>query len=297
MECGAEAFAIERLVITVYIEAILACYDRRNLTLTALAELTTAANRAHASLGITLFDDGSSDGTAESVKLAFPSSRILTGDGNAYWARGMAVAEAAVLEKEATRDDVYILWLNDDVNLDDDSFERISATLAANPGQIIVGAMRDPVTGSITYSGLRRRGLHPLSYRPVAPSERSEFVETLNGNFVLVPIEVAKALKGIDGQFSHAWADVDYGLRARALGVNVIMAPGTYGTCSTNPPLRQISLIADWRRHLGIKGGGNYRSLKRLLQRHYPGSWPVVIAASYSKWWLSALLMRVARKN
>lgn len=137
-------------------------------------------------LGAVLVDDGSGDGTAPSVRRRFPSVAVIEAAGDLYWAAAMARAESeATLQQPA-----YLLWLNDDVTLDPDALERLlDVDRGRGAGRcIVVGALRDPVTGEVTYSGVRRRGLglHPLRVELVQPNSRVITVETFNGNVVLV---------------------------------------------------------------------------------------------------------------
>ncbi|WP_345448847.1 glycosyltransferase family 2 protein [Arthrobacter gyeryongensis] len=276
------------------LHVIVASHNRRRLTLQCLQSLAVAGAESSFDTDIVLFDDGSTDGTAEEVRLNFKNATTIQGSGSAFWAAGMASAESAVLSRPDVEDSDYILWLNDDVELDVDALQRFESILIDNESSIIVGAVRDPNSGVVTYSGLRRAGWHPLSFGRVAPDAMQLVgVESFNGNVVIVPVKQARQLAGIDGGFSHAFADIDYGLRANRIGVSVWLAPGTFGTCPINTPPSRESILTDWRKFTGIKGGGNFRSLTRILKRISPRAWPAYIATTYSLWWLRQILARV----
>lgn len=149
-----------------------------------------------------------------------------------------------------------------------------------------MAAMRDPESGNITYSGFRRAGWHPLSFAMVEPCDHPQPIDTFNGNLVCVPIPVARTLGGIDGEFAHAWADIDYGLRAREAGIPVVLAPGSYGACQRNAPNHSDSILTQWRRHRSRKGGGEPTSIRRLVKRHEPAKWPWAQWASVGLWWI-----------
>ncbi len=261
----------------------MASHNRAQHTLRALADL----ERQHSELyriKTTLFDDGSRDGTPEQVSQLHPAVNMLRGDGSAYWARSMRELENDAL-RHASPDD-YLLWLNDDVSLHPGAVERAYKAAASHSTAIIVGAMRDPVSGETTYSGFKRYGRHPLHYSKADPGSEEIFVDTLNGNFVLVPVTIASRLGGIDGQFSHSWADIDYGFRARDAGVPLVLLDDYVGFCSTNPspPLRPV--LGAWRRFVGPKGAGEPRSLARILRRHGGALWPLYFVATYGLWWV-----------
>ena len=119
----------------------------------------------------------------------------------------------------------------------------------------------------------------------VQPRAEAQAIDTFNGNLVAVPVGVARELGGIDGEFAHAWADIDYGLRAGAAGFAVVLAPGTFGTCPRNEPNYSGSILTRWRRHRSRKGGGQPTSIKRLITRHEPTKWPWAGWASVTLWW------------
>ena len=157
-----------------------------------------------------LVDDGSTDGTAESVVgLKDERINVIRGDGRLYWAKAMRKAwDVAVTRKHDW--DGY-LWLNDDTFLNDGAVQRL---FAANDGQrIVVGDLANG-KGEIVY-GLRDGGM-------------------FTGNCVFVPRKVYERLGMICGEYSHAWADSDYAILARKIGVRVVSA-GVVGYAEGHP--------------------------------------------------------------
>jgi GT2 family glycosyltransferase len=264
---------------------IMACHNRRELTLASVKRAQASADRAKVPISFTVFDDASTDGTAAALSQLPVSLQILAGDGSAFWAKSMAQAESAVL-RDADDDSNYIVWLNDDVQLDEGAFSALIEISAGAPRSVVVGATRDPMTGIVTYSGMRRSRLHPLKFSSLNPTEYPQLVDAFNGNLVLVPAAIARRLGGMDGGFSHALADIDYGLRCGRAGVNVLLAPSTYGTCPRNPPPVRGAVWQDWLAFTGPKGGGNYQSVRRILRKSNPRSWRFFIAATYGLWWI-----------
>lgn len=281
---------------------VIACHNRRESTLQCIQSAHSAAKKANVGMRITLYDDGSRDSTAESVVARFPDTEVLTGTGSEFWAKSMAIAEAAVLNaiRRDNKENPYVVWLNDDVVLDLDAFERLYDLSLKYPGQILVGAMRDPISSAVTYSGLRRSGLHPLSFEVCPMSSIPESVEIFNGNLVVVPAAAAESIGGIDGEYSHAFADIDYGFRAKSKSIGAKLAPGSLGTCARNPIPPLLSITSDWKHFVGPKGAGNPKSMMKILRLAAPRSWVAYYLASYGLWWARRVrvgFLRVSRNR
>ena len=269
------------------LHVLVACHNRRDQTVRALSTFAAAATAVGVNADFTVFDDGSTDGTAEALAaLDFPVVRI-AGDGSAFWSRSMAEAEDHVLR--AYSDGGYVVWLNDDVQLDRDFLEISLAAAKSVPSAVLVGAMRDPDTGGLTYSGYRSVGFHPLRGALVVPNGTLQSIDTFNGNLVFVPTRIARALGGIDGSLSHFGADTDYGMRVRERGLELFLLPRTVGSCAKNPVPPLGPVMEDWRTFLGVKGAGNYNTLKRILQKRHPTTWLGYVFVTYSHWWARRL--------
>lgn len=273
---------------TLPLHVLLACHNRCDLTVRAITAFAHAAMAAGVDADFTVFDDGSTDGTAEALAALDLSITVIAGDGSAFWSRSMAEAEDRVL-REYNDPHGYVVWLNDDVDLDVDFLEIVLAAISEAPSAVLVGPMRDPVTRQLTYSGHRRGGFHPLSFFPVEPNGSLLPIETFNGNLVFVPMKLARALGGIDGTLSHLGADTDYGLRVRSMGFDLYLLPRFVGSCAHNPVRPLGRVVDDWRTFRSAKGGGNYNTLKRILRKWHPHTWQAYIAATYSLWWVRRL--------
>ena len=215
------------------VTAVLACYNRRAKTLACLASLMR--QEGDYDLRIVLFDDGSTDGTAEAVRDAHPGVTILSGNGTAFWAGGMRAAFTAACARPSD----FTLWLNDDVVLVPHALRTLVATAAERERggdrlALVGGAVADPVTGRTTYAGIAR--LHPgrpLRFTPVSPHPtQPRACDTLVGNIVLVPRQTAAVVGGIGEVYRHTLGDLDYGLRVAGAGGWVGLAPGHLGTCA-----------------------------------------------------------------
>lgn len=280
---------------------LMCAHNRREQTLACLRALAASRDVAAVTINVVLVDDGSTDGTADAVRAEFPRVQLLQGDGTLYWCRAMHLAFARALRGGH---DAY-LWLNDDTLLAPEAIARMLATAAerrANFGRpvIIVGTVGHGEStkllpsygGRVAVSRWRR-----TAWRLLTPKERPLALHTMDGNLVLVTAEAARRTGNLDPAFEHAMGDHDYGLRARAAGVVLWLAPGMLGRCAPNPREGgfddgSLSLAERWRRLLSPKGLP-WRSWLRFTRRHAGWVWPLYFAWPYVR----VLLGRAARRD
>lgn len=253
------------------------CHNRRPQTLASLRALHHSAGQAGAPIQVFLTDDGSADGTSDAVMAEFPDTKIIQGSGSMFWAAGMRAAE----DEAVTSKPDYYLWLNDDTVADPEAVAVLLTTSRDLGGCIVVAALRDPTSGVQTYGGRVRVGRHPQRFALMPVSDQVQFADTFNGNLVLIPARVRQAVGPIDGSFPHAYADDDYGLRATELGIPIVQAPNTLGTCARNPP-RQTpdGVVARWHAVQSPKGTP-WSAQARYLRRHGDWWWPALLAAGH----------------
>jgi GT2 family glycosyltransferase len=271
------------------IAVCIAAFNRREKTLLCLSHLRNAFEQTDFKSTIYLLDDASSDGTAEVVAKSFPQIKVLHGDGQHYWAGGMRVAYGEALKNHHD----YYIWLNDDVILDDDSILRAVSTIQDlttehGSSHIIVGAMRDPVLQTMTYSGLvkKPRAL-PWKFTKIAPwPDRARPCDTVNGNFILIPREVAQKIGNIPSAYVQTLADFDFGLTAKRAAIRCWIAPDFLGQCSANETGRNnwkskgLTLREKWiklEHPLGYPFWPNFT----FARRNFPLCLPLLVAAPY----------------
>jgi len=216
---------------------LLTVHNRREITLSCLQALFATTLPKNVDMDVYLTDDGSKDGTAQTVRDAYPGVTVLHGDGSLFWNGGMRLAFGEALRKGYD----YYLWLNDDTQLLAHALESMLGTSMllqdrqVNPA-IVVGTTVDPVSKAPTYAGRNSRSwLRPFYFDLVVAENEPVECDTLNGNFVLIPSAVTKRVGNLDSVFTHGIGDFDYGLRARAAGCSVWVNPGGIGYCKWNP--------------------------------------------------------------
>jgi GT2 family glycosyltransferase len=218
------------------IAVIMTAHNRREKTIASLRSLMAATELAtEVNYHVFLVDDGSTDGTGEAVAALDLSLTITRGNGNLYWNRGMVRAWTSA--SAFGRFDGYLL-LNDDTLLDADALVKLLSVSNDHAHRaIVVGAVRDPDRGLLTYGGVRRTSRwHPGRVARLPLSDEPQLADAFHANCAYVPVAVFDAIGTLDPVFHHGMGDFDYGYRATRAGFSVIVAPGMVGTCPRNDP-------------------------------------------------------------
>jgi GT2 family glycosyltransferase len=264
----------------IQIAVLMTCHNRRETVLVCLDALKNQRTIDDAGLQVYLVDAGSTDGTVGAVRERFPDVNLIPRDDSLFWCGGMRAA----FDEAAKEDHDYYLWLNDDTTLQDHAVRTLLDTcrqVRAWEGRdcIIVGSTRDPQTGQHTYGGaVRSSRYRPIKFSPVIPSSKPQRCDTMNGNCVLLPREVVSLIGGLSPEFTHAMADTDYGLRAKAAGVPIWVAPKYMGFCERNPPPPWTNPKIPLRKRLEIMKSPKGRPPCEWVffaRRHTGLRWPV----------------------
>lgn len=188
---------------------LLTCFNRKAKTNNCLSSLFSIVPDAH----VFLVDDASTDGTSELVKSEFPSVKLIKGDGNLFWNRGMHRAWTEALKGDY---DFYI-WLNDDVILRPYFLDELFFSYQkAEELSIVTGVIVDAKTKQVIYGGTdANKQLHQID-------GDIHDVTDMNGNVVLVPKCVVNRIGINDPVLHHAGGDTDYGYTARKNGIRVV---------------------------------------------------------------------------
>lgn len=220
------------------IAVLLTVYNRKIKTLNCLHNLFSQLPLEGYQVDVYLTNDGCTDGTPEAICQQFPQVHIIHGNGNLFWNRGMYIA----WQEAALKDYDFYLWLNDDTILLPNALKTLLINSNSKQNQaIIVAANRATKEEKVTYSGHNKNGM-------IAPNGTLQHCDTFNGNCVLIPRYVYQKLGNLDWKFRHAIGDLDYGYRAKKIGISIYVSSEYLGVCDNNPQLpawtrKEISLI------------------------------------------------------
>lgn len=285
------------------IAVLLTCFNRKAMTLRLLERLHRQQD-LNAELCIFVVDDGCTDGTAEAIRQLYPHVHIIAGTGQLYWCGGMRLAQHCC-QQLLPRSADYQLWLNDDVDLDDDAIARLLAQTqslqAMHQVGAVVGAVRDQK--GLSYGGrVRRSRWWPLRMSQVLDeSAQPQVCDFINGNVCLLPAAAIQAAGELSADYTHSMGDFDYGLRLRQLGFSLWQAAGSYGHCKGRPvagSIRDRSLPLQTR--LALLDRPNQaapvQQWQKFVRQHGGLFWPLLWLKAQCRTWWPAFYLRLIAK-
>ena len=235
------------------IAVLITVHNRIEKTVRCLKQLKQAALRITIPVDIYLVDDASTDGTSERLEEEYPDVRVIQGNGELFWNRGMRLAWKTAT---AVHDFEYYLWLNNDTYLKTNALDTLlEHSIRMKNKSIICGQTNSETTGEMTYGGELKSG------RDVYYEGGLSLCDFINGNCVLIPKFVYERNGLLDKQFHHSLGDFDYSLRAAKLGINSYLTEDSLAYCEPNPRpwlwCRKDVPLNIRLKHLYSPGGGN----------------------------------------
>jgi GT2 family glycosyltransferase len=206
-------------------------WNSRDLLLDCLESVRRHADGIAAELVVV--DNGSSDGSAEAARAAFPEARVVEMGWNAGFARGVNAGLAAAAPAR------HRLLLNSDARLTPGALRALVGFLDARPDAGIAGALllhedgtpqhsaeaAPTLAGELLGKALLRR-LLPCRFPdrrriPEAPAE----VETVLGACLLIRDEAVRKVGPLDERFFLFLEETDWCLSVREAGWKVFLVP------------------------------------------------------------------------
>jgi len=210
---------------------LMTCHNRAKLTENAIIAASTSAKFADVSLFWAVTDDGSTDETSKVVQKNCKDYVLDRKNGDLYWTRGMK--NSWEISKQIGRSWDFVMWLNDDVQLKNNAIQSLLSEFVNKEVDIVSGHCSDNSQESSTsYGGFKLRGKRPTRYIRTAPEGKLTQIDTFNGNVVMMRFEVAQIVSF--GNFSHMYGDIDFGLKAKSLGLGLFSSRDFVGICPRN---------------------------------------------------------------
>ena len=210
-----------------HVAVVVLCLNRREDTLECLRSLERVRWEP---LTPIVVDNGSTDGTLEAVRAAFPHVETIRSEENVGFADGNNIGIRAGMEGGAD----YVMLLNNDTVVDERVIEALVAEAERRPD---AGALCplihyvDP-PDRIWYAGARfdpravHNGRHTgYGERDVGQYHSVREIGRATGAAMLVPRKVIEEVGYLDGSLFIQVEDVDWSLRMRAAGYRILFVP------------------------------------------------------------------------
>lgn len=221
---------------------------------------------------VLVIDNGSGDGSAETIRARFPQIALLPIGANLGFAKAANVGIAHALARGAGG----ILLLNNDTTVAPDTVRRLAEALAGSDRAGVLSAkifLTDQPGRLWKVGGVFRDGnaIDLGSGEPDAGQYDRARLDFVYGCAMLLSAPLLYAIGGFDERFFMYYEDVDLCLRARAAGYAVALAPDAHvwhlGSRSTSAePARKLYYEARSRQLFYAK------HLRGAERRRYYGS-------------------------
>jgi hypothetical protein len=196
-----------------------------------LACLESLARVDHPDLAVVCVDNGSRDGSQEAIRARFPDVTLIEAGANLGYAGGNNLGLRHALERGAA----WIMLVNNDATVAEDVIEGFERAVRERPrAGILAGKVYfadrptriwfagQRVSELLGYSGRPRGYGRPDGSRYDAVCETDRAV----GALMAVSRQMLESVGLLDEALFAYVEDVDWALRARAAGFQVVFAPG-----------------------------------------------------------------------
>lgn len=204
---------------------IVLCYNGIDLTLDCLASLQA---QHYPACEILVIDNASQDGTAETVRAAYPQIEVISTGENLGYAGGNNLGMQFALRRGADA----LFLLNNDTWLEPDCVSALVESLAANPQVGVVGPMvytggRQNVISSAggQIDWRRADALNVGAGRLDEHQYHARMVDFINGCGILVTAAAVRRVGLLDSRYFMYWEETDWCQRARRVEIDIRFEP------------------------------------------------------------------------
>ncbi len=180
---------------------------------------------------IVIIDDGSTDQTKEWIRVNFPETVILEGNGQLWWSGGINKGIDYAIKESGFE---YILWWNNDIHCAPDYFTNLLRIIKEVPAEMIVGSkiyfaddqqiiwsmggLFDPQTGKKFTIGMNE--VDSIDFEKITEAD------WLPGMGTLIHKSVFKKVGQVnDKDFPQYHGDSDFTYRAKLAGYQIRVFP------------------------------------------------------------------------
>lgn len=228
-------------------------------------------NQTHSNYQLILIDDGSSDGTADMVVSTLPSSVVLRGDGNLWWAGALQMGYDWLASIAAKPDDL-VLIINDDTRFEENFLSTGVLLMGRHQHGMLHARCLDEATNEVLSDGVRvdwRR----LTIGPVNDEQQTNCLSTRG---LFMHLNDFLATGGFrPNLLPHYLSDFEFTIRAHRQGVRPILDSRLYLWTSRGEavPVAGNGIIARLKQAFSAKNPSNPRAWLIFVLLCSPWQW------------------------
>lgn len=211
-----------------HVAIIVLNWNRCEDTLECLASLYNMTHAKAGNTDVILVDNGSTDGTVETVKAEFPEAEVISLPENLGFAAGCNVGLRRALELAAD----YVLLINNDAVVAPDILEHLISVAKTHPDVGLLGPViyRFDKPNQVWSAGYRQRPIMLSAQPPAGQPEASVpyEVDRLYGAGLLIRRQVLEDVGLFDERFFMYYEDADLCRRAQEAGYRLMVVPSAH---------------------------------------------------------------------
>jgi GT2 family glycosyltransferase len=196
------------------------CHNEKD---TILSLLKTLENQTYKYTEIIVVDDGSTDGTLETIKKKYSKITVIKGDGDLWWTGSLVKGINYILRFAKITD--YILTINSDCEVKTDFVTNLIKSANSHPKSIIGSTIIDIKSNKIFDAAISRDWSQGKFHKQLSKDKKrylsSEFLSTKG---VIYPIKVFKKIGSFNHKhLPHYLSDYEFSCRARKAGFKLLV--------------------------------------------------------------------------
>ncbi len=181
-----------------------------------------------------IVDDNSSDGTKEFLK-SKDYINVINGNGSLYYSGGMRKAIEYAKQTLTNIDYDYVMMVNNDVKFYPNAINNLIKDSVKVGNSIVAGSTKD-FNGELSYGGFIKVSKFRPKFKHLYKEETNYFVDSCNGNCILIPAIIFKKIPNIDAKYVHSLGDYDFGFTITKLGFKIVTSSFFVGDCDSRRP-------------------------------------------------------------
>lgn len=250
------------------LSVIIISYNTKKYILDCLESIFKFLPRSKMNFEVIVIDNNSSDGSSEAIKKRFPQVKLIESKENLGFGKANNVAAGLASGK-------YLLFLNSDTLLSDDSFKKAIEYFEKNKKTGVIGPKIMLPDGSVQPASFGNEPslltLLLTKFQKASVKSIQKEVGWVTGACLFIRHDLFKKLKGFDDQFFMYFEDIDLCMSSQRAGYKVILFPDVQVT-----HLLGKSLKSNWQRKKIY-----WDSQKKFYRKHY-GFWGGLLVKAFN---------------